>query len=401
MTAGLRKFLKKRNLDNNYTIKPHIPRQGGRGPWWSDVGLALRQGEAVILLKVQPGADGVVGTSDDIGHYETAKDANPTYTPQGGGEISVRDPRGPTDKSGKVKVVPKNNKFEGIWFDEDNNGEIDPGEVWYLLAFWEVSPQNEYTWNLQSVKYKILGQDTNPADGLSIQSNTTQINDGFYLLRARLFDYTGNVGMNRSTLYINNNPPNPITQLSTSQITHTQATLSWSTNQDEDFKAYKIYLSQTQQSQGTNIKNIYNHKTTKTTINNLNNQTTYYITIKVQDHSNQTSTKNPQATFTTLALFPTPTPTPTLTPSPTLSPTPTPTLTPSPTLSPTPTPTPQTNTFLIEIAAIATTAIIATTVATLLLYIKTKKPIQKQKNMKTKIKKTKTQNTKTVKKPKK
>jgi hypothetical protein len=81
MTDGLRKYLKKRNLDNNYTVKPHIPKQGGRGPWWSDVGLALRQGEAVILLKVQPGADGIVGTPDDIGHYETAKDANPTYKP--------------------------------------------------------------------------------------------------------------------------------------------------------------------------------------------------------------------------------------------------------------------------------------------------------------------------------
>lgn len=374
MTSGLRKFLKKRNLDNNYTVKPHIPKQGGRGPWWSDVGLALRQGEAVILLKVQPGADGIVGTKDDIGHYETGKDANPTYGPQGGGEVSVRDPRGPTDKSGKVKVVPKNNNFEGIWFDEDGDGQQDPGEVWYLLAFWEVSPQNQYTWDLQSVQYNMLGEDLNPSDGWNITAQTTQISDGFYLLRARMFDATGNVGMNRTTLYINNKPPNPVTLHTPTSITTTSATLSWTINQDEDFKIYQIYLSQNPQTTGTNIHNINNYTSTTTTINNLNSQTTYYVTIQVQDHSNQTSTLSQPAIFTTQTPTPTPTPTstPAPTPIPTPAPTPSPTTNPSPT--PIPTPTPQPNTFPTELAAtIAIGTIITATTLTLILRNKFKK----------------------------
>jgi hypothetical protein len=261
--------------------------------------------------------------------------------------------------------VPKNNNFEGIWFDEDNDGQINPGEVWYLLAFWEVSPQNEYTHDLQSVHYSLIGQDSDPTDGWRIKSNTTQIPDGFYLLRARLYDATGNVGMNRTTLYINNNPPNPITQLSTSQITQNQATLSWSTNQDEDFKAYQIYLSQSPQTTGANIQNIYNYTTTSTTINNLNSQTTYYLTIIVQDHNNQTSTPNPQTTITTQSPTPTPTPSPspTPTPTPTPQPTPTPTQTPSPTPSNSPQPNPQSDLSIqIAIAAIASIAIIVTAI---------------------------------------
>ena len=344
MTAGLRKFLKKRNLDGNYSVKPHIPKQGGRGPFWSDVGSALKQGEAVILLKVKPGSDGVVGTSDDIGHYETGKDANPLPGGVGGGEVSVRDPKGPTDKSGKVKVVPKNNGFEGIWFDEDNDGEQDPGEVWYLLAFWEVSPNNEYTHDLQNVEYQTLGEDLDGSNGFGIPVETTQIPDGFYLLRGRMFDATGNVGMNRTTLYINNHAPNPVT-LETptpSEVTSDSVTLHWTTNLDEDFKTYQLYLSESPSDPGTNVQNISDWTNTTCTINNLNSQTSYYATIIVEDHSGLTSNLSEIITFTTLETEPTPAPTPTPTPIPTPTPTSSPSPSPSPSTSPEPTPSPTT-----------------------------------------------------------
>ena len=285
MTDGLKKFLKKRNLDGNYTVKPHIPKPGGRGPGWSDVALALRQGEAVILLKVQPGKDGIVGTSDDVGHYETGKDAQPY--PGGGGEVSVRDPRGPTDKSGQVKVVPKNNNFEGIWFDEDKDGEQDPEEVWYLLAFWEVSPKNSYTMRLQNVEYTHLGEDLDPTDGFSIPVQTNLIHDGFYLLRGRLFDATGNVGMNRTTIYINNHSPNPvILQIPNPQdITTNSITLNWNQNEDEDFINYQILLSEIEGIPGNPIHNISDWTQTSYTINNLESNTTYFFTIRVIDYS--------------------------------------------------------------------------------------------------------------------
>ena len=292
MTSGLRKYLKDRNLDGNYTVKPHIPKPGSRGPWWSDVGLALRQGEAVILLKVQPGTDGIVGTNDDIGHYETGKDAQPY--PGGGGEVSVRDPKGPTDKSGQVKVVPKNNGFEGIWFDENKDGKEDPGEVWYLLAFWEVSPNNSYTWDLQKVEYLPLGEDLDPTDGFSIPVETTNIHDGFYLLRGRIFDATGNVGMNRTTIYINNNKPNPVTLQTPIQqdITQNSITLHWTQNNDEDFINYQIFQSETQENLGTKIQNITDWTTTSYTINDIDTNKTHYFTIRVTDYSGQTADSN-------------------------------------------------------------------------------------------------------------
>jgi len=285
MTDGLREYLKKRNLDGNYTVKPHIPKVGGRGPWWSDVGHALRQGEAVIMLKVKPGKDGTVGTADDVGHYETGKDAHPY--PGGGGEVSVRDPKGPTDKSGRVKVVPKNNGFEGIWFDEDGDGEEDDGEVWYLLAFWEISPNNDYTWGLQKVEYVPLGEDVVPSDGFSIPVETTQINDGFYLLRGRMYDATGNVGMNRTTIYINNYSPNPVVLEvpSLEEVTFSSVTLRWTQNLDEDFNMYQIFVSSSEGTLGNVVQNINDWTITSYTVDDLESETVYYFTVRVVDFS--------------------------------------------------------------------------------------------------------------------
>lgn len=299
-TNGLKKYLKDRNLDGNYTVKPHIAKVGSRGPWWSDVGEALRQGEAVIMLKVQPGVDGTVGTSDDVGHYEAGKDAHPY--PGGGGEVSVRDPEGPTDKSGQVKVVPKNNGFEGIWFDEDGDGEEDDGEVWYLIAFWEVSPNNSYTWGLQKVEYTHLGEDFNPSDGFSVPVETQLIHDGFYLFRATMHDATGNVGMNRTTVYINNHAPNPTTlQTPTSEdVTIDSIVLHWTQNTDEDFINYQIFMSETPGTLGQNIENITDWATTSATVKDLESDKDYYFTVVVNDYSGQTAASNQLQVLTTV-----------------------------------------------------------------------------------------------------
>ena len=300
LTDGIRKYLKDRNLDGNYTVKPHIPKPGGRGPWWSDVGHALRQGEAVIMLKVKPGSDGVVGTSDDVGHYETGKDAHPY--PGGGGEVSVRDPRGPTDKSGKVKVVPKNNGFEGIWFDEDGDGEEDEGEVWYLLAFWEVSPNNSYTWDLQKVEYTHLGEDFDPSDGFSVPVETQLIHDGFYLLRGQMYDATGNVGMNRTCIYINNHSPDPVILEAPiiEEITYDSITLHWTQNLDEDFNSYQIFMSEIEGITGNKTQTITDWNTTSFTITGLESETAFYFTVRVEDYSGLTSDSNQVQALTTI-----------------------------------------------------------------------------------------------------
>lgn len=298
MGKGLKKLLKDKGQDGNYSVTSHVPRnESGKvkgKPTWSDVARALRQGEAVVVLKVKPGPDGIVGTKDDEGHYETAKDAQPYWRPEGGGQVSVLDPKGPTEKSGEVKTVPDNNGYQGIWFDEDGDGQVDPGEVWYLFAFWEVSPKTEYAQNLQSVQYVPVGNDMQGADGWTVSWNTNIVPDGFYLTCSYLTDNTGNVGMNRTTVYINNKPPTPVLLQTPmpENITDHSVTLSWTENTDEDFMAYNVFVSESPCNLGTWITNITDWTHTSHTVDGLSSNTTYYFTVQVADVSNSSIASN-------------------------------------------------------------------------------------------------------------
>jgi hypothetical protein len=190
-----------------------------------------------------------------------------------------------------VKVVPKNNGFEGIWFDEDGDGEEDAGEVWYLLAFWEVSPNNSYTWGLQKVEYIHMGEDVDPSDGFSVPVETQSIHDGFYLLRGRVYDSTGNVGMNRTCVYINNHAPDAVTLETPTidDVTANSVTIHWTQNMDEDFDSYQIFISEADGTLGTNIANITDWTTTSYTAQNLESERIYYFTVRVSDYSGLTA----------------------------------------------------------------------------------------------------------------
>lgn len=285
MTDGLRKFLKDRGQDGNYSVRAHIPdNRGGGRPTWSDVANALRQGEAVILLKVKPGADGVVGTRDDRGHYETGKDAFPTWSERGGGKVSVTDPLGPADKNGTVKAVPKNNGFEGIWFDEDGDGKVGPCEVWYLFAFWEVSPNNPRTWSIHRVQYVMAANDTERTDGLSVPFNTSGMHDGFYLFRMTMVDGTGNFGMNRTTVYVNNRLPAQAS-INVDDVTTNSVRISWSMNMDEDFFSYTVYASPANGSLGESAFNSKDWGSTSTTITGLQFGKDYFFTVATEDQA--------------------------------------------------------------------------------------------------------------------
>lgn len=285
MTDGLRKFLKERGQDGNYSVKAHIPNnRGGGRPTWNEVANALRKGEAVIMLKVKPGADGIVGTRDDRGHYETGKDAFPTYSERGGGKVSVTDPMGPADKNGTVKAVPRNNGFEGIWFDEDGDGKIGPCEVWYLFAFWEVSPTNSYSWGLQRVHYVMAGNDTERSDGLSVPFNSSGMHDGFYLLRMTLVDGTGNFGMNCTTAYINNGLPAP-SAVYAEGVTTNSVNIGWSMNLDEDFSSYSVFISTANGTLGESRYNTTDWTVTETAFSGLQPGTDYFFTVVTEDQA--------------------------------------------------------------------------------------------------------------------
>jgi hypothetical protein len=297
MTDGLKKYLKDRNLTDDYEVKPYVPQVLPDGrivgkPWWSQFWLEIARHEAVIVLKVKPGKDGDVGTSDDIGHYQTGKDADHVKK-----EVSFRDPRGPKDETGKVKALPKNNGFEAVWFDKDGDGQVDECEDWYLLAMWAVSPKTAYAWELQlgpERNWITAWEDKDSTDGLKSSWDTSGVHDGFYLLRATVIDSKGNMGSNFTRVYVNNNLPAAVTldDLVPEDITINSLDLTWTENPDEDFAEYQIYLSDSEIALGDLVYSTEDWTETSTTIENLASGETYYATVRVVDHSGLSADSN-------------------------------------------------------------------------------------------------------------
>jgi hypothetical protein len=348
MTNGLREYLEDRNLTDDYEVKPYVPQVLPDGrivgkPWWSQFWLEIARHEAVVVLKVKPGKDGDVGTSDDIGHYQTGKDADHVKK-----EVSFRDPKGPTDETGKVKALPKNNGFEAVWFDKNGDGKVNVCEDWYLLAMWAVSPKTAFAWELQlgpERNWITAWEDKDSTDGLNVSWNTSEVKDGYYLLRATVIDGKGNVGSNFTRVYVNNNHPSPIRldNPSPDDLTSNSVDLTWSENPDHDFAEYSVHLSDSEEYLGEQVHNTDDWTDTQTTINGLESGKTYYITVTVLDDSGLSANSNQiQVKLSDAEPTPEPTPTPTLepTPTPTFEPSPEPTSTPEPTPTPVPTSTP-------------------------------------------------------------
>ena len=290
MTKGLKKFLDDHNLTGSYGVDTYVPKVLPDGriigkPWWSQYWNELRRKEAVIVLKVKPGPDGTVGTADDEGHYETGKDADHVTK-----EVSLSDPKGPSEKTGKVKAIPKNNGFESIWFDENGDGKDDDREVWYLVAMWAVSPRDRATWNLiveNPQPWGFICADPDPTDGLQAVWDTTTMHDGFYLVKATLIDGKGNVGANYSTVYINNDEPAAVTlsQPGEGDVSQESVGLEWTMNIDEDFLAYEVYQSGGGGGLGALISSIDDWTSTSHTVDGLEPGTPYHFTVRTVDAS--------------------------------------------------------------------------------------------------------------------
>ncbi len=305
VTDALRKYVN----GTGWGVKVSGPRKKG-GVWsyqplWDlDIGAAIADGEAVIVLKVQPGADGQVGTPDDIGHYETGKDVN--FVTE---KLSFRDPKGPAggpvDVEGKAgpNNVPNNNGFEGVWIDYDNDGEQDANEVWYLFMYWEISPY-PYSPFFPHIPVEHTYV-SNPDGSWSIPWNTSGVHDGFFVIRIHMTDATSNIGMARSLAYINNNEPNPVVLETPTpdNITANSVALSWTENSDDDFGAYEVYVSEIQGYIGDLVQTIENWTTSTSSVGDLLPNTTYYITVRVLDLAGLYSDSNQVEAKTEYALF--------------------------------------------------------------------------------------------------
>ena len=303
MTKGLKKFLDDHNLTGKYGVDTYVPKVLPDGriigkPYWSQYWNELRRKEAVIVLKVKPGPDGTVGTADDEGHYETGKDADHVTK-----EVSLSDPKGPSEKTGKVKAIPKNNGFESIWFDENNDGKADAREVWYLVAMWAVSPRDRATWNLiveNPQPWGFICADPDPSDGLEAVWDATTMHDGFYLVKATLIDSKGNVGANYSTVYINNDEPTAVTlsQPGEGDVSQVSVGLEWTMNVDEDFLAYDVYQSEGGGGLGTLISSIDDWTFTSHTVDGLEPGAPFHFTVRTIDVSGSHADSNQVAVET-------------------------------------------------------------------------------------------------------
>ena len=125
--------------------------------------------------------------------------------------------------------------------------------------------------------YVMAGNDTDARDGLSVSFNATKMHDGFHLLRMTMVDATGNFGMNRTTVYINNGPPAQVILNAPDNVTSNSIAISWSMSPDEDFEAYMIYVSAINGSLGEVRQNFTDWKVTSTILPDLQPNKDYFF----------------------------------------------------------------------------------------------------------------------------
>jgi chitodextrinase len=251
-----------------------------------DLMINLKAGEAVIvtLVEADPGTDKKYNTADDkrwpgTGHTVTGKD------------FDIKKPKKASFVDNGKEVPPSELVLvKGT----DENGcdvefiEIQIGDKWYIITYVSfVSASEKYKKDLQCYFFTPIGKDYVAYDGWSVDWNTSTAHDGFYSVKATLTDTTGNVGTEYMMVYVNNNPPTPVTLYPPINITSGSVTLSWTANKDDDFLQYVVYQSNGFGILGTAVYNITDASITSCTITGLSPGTEYYFTVQVVDISGQ------------------------------------------------------------------------------------------------------------------
>ena len=93
-----------------------------------------------------------------------------------------------------------------------------------------------------------------------------------------------------------NYPPNPVTLHDPTDITKTSMSLSWTKNEDSDFKKYVLYHSTSEGSIGQKVTETTDSSDTSYQMTGLSEDTTYYYVVRVVDTRSLSSDSNGRLT---------------------------------------------------------------------------------------------------------
>ncbi|MDP2208424.1 MAG: carboxypeptidase regulatory-like domain-containing protein [Bacteroidota bacterium] len=148
----------------------------------------------------------------------------------------------------------------------------------------------------------------NPSNGsnqmtVNVYVNRSGLGAGNYSGKLSVTSNGGNDSVNVSMTVPAASNPTSVTLYVPTNITTSSVNLSWSQNNDADFKQYEIHKSTTSSftpSSGTLYQTIASKSTTSTTVSGLTQNTTYYFKVRVVNNSNLTSDSN-ERNVTTLS----------------------------------------------------------------------------------------------------
>jgi hypothetical protein len=160
-----------------------------------------------------------------------------------------------------------------------------------------------------------VGYSLDDAANKTLTGNTTLTNLelGSHTLTVHANDTSGNMGHSSVSFKVDkekpppppiNWPPEPVTLHDPTDITNTSMSLTWTKNEDYDFKKYVLYYSTSKGSTGQKVTEITDRSGTSYQMTGLSQNTTYYYVVRVYDTGNLYSDSNKVSARTETTIIP-------------------------------------------------------------------------------------------------
>jgi hypothetical protein len=157
------------------------------------------------------------------------------------------------------------------------------------------------------------GYSLDGAENVTLTGDTilSELQSGSHTLIVYAEDTSGNTGQDSVTFTVMkekkdtpkppiNVPPEPVTLNNPTEITETSMMLTWTENEDIDFKKYVLYYSTSEDDIGQKAADITDRSGTSYQLMGLSEDTMYYFVVRVEDTGGKFSDSN-QVSATTLA----------------------------------------------------------------------------------------------------
>jgi len=160
-----------------------------------------------------------------------------------------------------------------------------------------------------------VGYSLDGANNVTLTGDTTLTNLGLgsHTLRVYANDTSGNMGHSSVSFTVKkeippkppiNLPPEPVTLHDPTDITNTSMSLTWTKNEDSDFKKYVLYYSTSEGSTRKKVTEITDRSDTFHQMTGLSENTTYYYVVRVYDTVDQYSDSNQVSAKTKKTIIP-------------------------------------------------------------------------------------------------